>query len=226
MPRAGYSHSKGLEEVRGFRVRTASERRWAIVRECMLCDVALPSSWQLGFLVSLSRTFNHVVEAAAVADAKLSVDVAHMVFGGAFCDGEFVADVLNGASANEQFEHFGFSCGKPGPINHNIALCFDGKRQREGSFARCIKAGAVWKRALIRLISMVKGALGPDAGALMIDVRSGAPPMCRSRTSRRVLTTSRDAAKKWSNDIVSQIQQKRYYSKRTQPFRCRLRQNT
>lgn len=135
MTRAGYSHSKGHEEVRGFRVRTTSERRWAIVREYMLCEVGLPSSWQLGLLVSLSRTFDYVVEAAAVADAKLSVDVAHMVLGGAFCDGEFVADVLNGASANEQLEHFGFSCGKPGPINHNIALCFDGKRQREGSCA-------------------------------------------------------------------------------------------
>ena len=87
MPRVGYSHSKGLEEVRAFRVRTASERRWAIVRECMLCVVGLPSSWQLGFLVSLSRTFDYVVEAAAVADAKLSVDVAYMVLGGAFCDG-------------------------------------------------------------------------------------------------------------------------------------------
>lgn len=210
MTRAGYSHSKGLEEVRAFRVRTTSERQWVIVRECMLCDASLPSSWQLGLLVSLSRTFNHVVEAAAVADAKLSVDVAHMVLGGAFCDGEFVADVLNGAPANEQLEHFDFSCGKPGPINHNIALCFDGKRQREGSFARCIKAGAVWKRALIRPMSMVKGALGSDAGALMVDVRSGAPPMCRSRTFRRALIASRDAAGKWSNDVVSQMKQKRY----------------
>ena len=87
MTRAGYSHSKGLVEVRGFRVRTTSERRWAIVRECMLCEVGLPSSWQLGFLVSLSRTFDYVVEATAVADAKLSVDVAHMVLGSAFCDG-------------------------------------------------------------------------------------------------------------------------------------------
>ena len=115
MTRAGYSRSKGHEEVRAFRVRTTPERRWAIVRECVLCEVGLPSSWQLGFLVSLSRTFNHVVEAAAVADAKLAVDVAHMVLGGAFCDGKFVADVLNGASANEQLEHFGFSCGKPRP---------------------------------------------------------------------------------------------------------------
>lgn len=135
MPRVGYSRSKGHEEVRGFRVRTASERRWAIARECMLCEVGLPSSWQLGLLTSFSCAFDYVVEAAAVADAKLSVDVAYMVLGGAFCDGEFVADVLNGASANEQLEHFGFSCGKPGPINHNIALCFDGKRQREGSCA-------------------------------------------------------------------------------------------
>ena len=135
MPCAGYSRSKGLEEVRAFRVRTTSERQWVIVRECMLCEVGLPSSWQLGFLVSLSRAFNHVVEAAAVADAKLAVDVAHMVPGCAFCDGEFVADILNGASANEQLEHFGFSCGKPGPINHNIALCFDGERQRESSCA-------------------------------------------------------------------------------------------
>ena len=81
---------------------------------------------------------------------------------------------------------------------------------RAGSFARCIKVGAVWKRALIGPIGMVKGALGSDAGALMIDVRSGAPPMCRSRTFRRALTTSRDAAKKWSNDVVSQMKQKRY----------------
>ena len=176
----------------------------------MLCEVGLPCPQPLGLLASFSCALDHVVEAAAVADAKLSVDVAHMVLGGAFCDSEFVADVLNGASANEQLEHFGFSRGKPGPINHNIALRFDGKRQREGSFARCIKAGAVWKRALIRPISMVKGALGPDAGALMIEVRSGAPPMCRSRTFRRVLTMSRDAAKKWSNDVSSQIQQKRY----------------
>lgn len=111
MPRVGYSHPKGHEEVRGFRVRTTSERQWVIVWECMLCEVGLPSSWQLGLLASLSRAFDYVVEAAAVADAKLSVDVTHMVLGGAFCDGEFVADVLNGASANEQLEHFGFSCG-------------------------------------------------------------------------------------------------------------------
>ena len=128
MPRVGYSRSKGHEEVRGFRVRTTSERQWAIARECMLCEVGLPSSWQLGFLVSLSRTFDYVVEAAAVADAKLSVDVAYMVLGGAFCDGEFVADVLNGASANEQLEHFGFSCGKPGPVDHDGALGIDSKR--------------------------------------------------------------------------------------------------
>ena len=44
MTRAGYSRSKGLEEIRAFRVRTASERRWAIVRECMLCEVGLPRS--------------------------------------------------------------------------------------------------------------------------------------------------------------------------------------
>lgn len=58
------------------------------------------------------------------------------------------------------------------------------------------QSGAVWKRALIRPISMVKGALGFDAGALMIDVRSGVPPMCRSRTFRRALTTPHDAEKK------------------------------
>ena len=102
MTRAGYSRSKGHEEVRGFRVRTTSERQWAIAREYMLCEVGLPSSWQLGFLVSLSCAFDYVVEAAAVADAKLAVDVAHMVLGGAFCDGEFVADILNGAPANGQ----------------------------------------------------------------------------------------------------------------------------
>ena len=44
MTRVGYSHSKGLEEVRAFRVRTASERRWAIAREYMLCEVGLPRS--------------------------------------------------------------------------------------------------------------------------------------------------------------------------------------
>ena len=102
MPRVGYSHPKGHEEVRAFRVRTTSEQQWVIVWECMLCEVGLPSSWQLGLLASLSRTFDYVVEAAAVADAKLAVDVAHMVLGGAFCDGEFVADVLNGAPANGQ----------------------------------------------------------------------------------------------------------------------------
>lgn len=44
MTRAGYSHSKGHEEVRDFRVRTTSERQWVIARECMLCEVGLPRS--------------------------------------------------------------------------------------------------------------------------------------------------------------------------------------
>ena len=79
--------------------------------------------------------FNHVVEAATIADAKLAVNIAHMVLGGAFRNGEFVADVLYGAPANEQLEHFGFACGKPGSVDHDGALGLNSKRHSVGGCA-------------------------------------------------------------------------------------------
>ena len=53
------------------------------------------------FPALFSCAFDHVVEAAAIADAKFAVNIAYVVLGGAFCNGELVAYVLYSASTNE-----------------------------------------------------------------------------------------------------------------------------
>lgn len=68
--------------------------------------------------------FNDIEDAAAVSDAKLPIDIAHMVFCRALCNRELVTQALNRSSSDEKLQNLRFTSGEAGCVCDKAAsLC-------------------------------------------------------------------------------------------------------
>lgn len=76
-------------------------------RRSMLSSVAFRLS---GNGATRCTAFNDVMEPLPIAYANFSVYAAHMMFGGALCNGKFVTDIRNASSSRKQSQDLAFTC--------------------------------------------------------------------------------------------------------------------